>query len=178
MKVLVVYASRYGATKGIAERIAKAIAGDGHEVLAVEAKEAPNVDDYDAVVVGSAAYVGSWMKEASDFVRRNQAMLARKPTWVFSSGPIGVKTVDEKGRDVREMATPKDFAQLEGTIHPRDSRVFFGALDHTKLGFAHRAFFALPASRKLLVEGDFRNWAEIEEWAHAISAALTPAHVT
>lgn len=178
MKVLVVYASRYGATKGIAERIAQTIIHDGHEALAVEAKAAPTLDDYDAFVVGSAAYLGSWMKDASEFVRRNRAALAAKPTWVFSSGPFGSKTVDEQGRDVREEARPRDFAELESSIHPRDSKVFFGALDHRKLGIAHRAFFALPASRKLLIEGDFRNWIEIDEWAHTISAALAPVHVT
>ncbi len=178
MKVLVVYASKYGATKGIAERIAQTITRDGHEAQAVDAKAAREVEGYDAFVVGSAAYMGSWMKEASEFVRRHEALLAQKPTWVFSSGPIGTTTVDEKGRDVRELATPKEFAELARSIHPRDSRVFFGAFDHTKLGFAQRAFFALPASRKILVDGDFRNWNEIEEWAHTVSAALVPIHVT
>lgn len=178
MKVLVVYASRYGATKGIAERIAETIVRDGHDAEAVEARAAVKVDGYDAFVVGSAAYVGSWMKEATEFVRGNEAALARKPVWLFSSGPIGTDKVDAKGRDVREAATPKQFAEFEASIHPRDHHVFFGALDPAKFGFAHRAFYALPASRKLLVEGDFRDWSEVEGWAHAIAAALEPARVT
>lgn len=175
MKVLVVYSSRYGATKGIAARIAQTIAAAGHEATAAEASSRLEAGGYDAYVIGSAAYVGSWMKESAEFVKRNAAMLAAKPVWFFSSGPVGTNTVDEKGRDVREQAIPKQFAEFESMIHPRGRQVFYGALDHTKFGVAHRAFFALPASRKLLIEGDFRDWDEIDGWARSIAGALTPA---
>jgi len=96
MRVLVVYASRYGATRGIAERITAALNERGHRAAMVTAGNTASVEEYDAFVVGSAVFIGRWMKEASEFVRRNSAALADKPVWLFSSGPIGQSTEEEK----------------------------------------------------------------------------------
>lgn len=177
MRVLVVYATRYGATQGIAERIAETLNGSGHQAAAVPARSAGVLDGYDAYVVGSAVYMGSWLKEATDFVLRNKAVLAGRPVWLFSSGPIGTRTVDDQGRDVRESAVPKEIAEFETAIHPRDHRVFFGAIDHAKFGLGHRMLLVMPAMRKLLVDGDYRDWPEIEGYARSIATSLTPAGV-
>jgi menaquinone-dependent protoporphyrinogen oxidase len=47
------------------------------------------IDGYDAVVLGSAVYLGNWMKPAKEFAVREAAALAAVPVWLFSSGPIG-----------------------------------------------------------------------------------------
>lgn len=178
MRVLVVYASKYGATKGIAERITATLNESGAQAAMVPAKNAGVLDGYDAYVIGSAAYVGSWLHEATDFVRRNVPLLNTKPVWLFSSGPIGTAKVDEQGRDVLETSAPKEFAEFEEAIHPRGKQVFFGAFDHTKLSVAHRVVFAMPAMKKLLLDGDWRDWDAIDAWARTIAAALTPAAIT
>jgi menaquinone-dependent protoporphyrinogen oxidase len=175
MRVLVVCASRYGFTKGIAERIAQTLNESGHQAGVVPASHAGRLDGYDAFVVGSALYMFSWMKEAKDFVLRNQAILSTKPVWLFSSGPIGTSTIDEHGRDVRETAGPKELPEFVAAVHPREHRVFFGGFDHTKLNVAHRVVYAMPAAKKLFVDGDFRDWEEIQRWAKSIAAALVPA---
>ncbi len=102
--ILVVYASKHGATREIAERIAERLTAGGRPA---EARSVHEVDDparYDAFVIGSAAYSMHWMKEAAGFVRRNRTLLADRPVWMFSSGPLGTETTDAKGRDVREAA--------------------------------------------------------------------------
>ncbi|HEV2141549.1 MAG TPA: flavodoxin domain-containing protein [Candidatus Dormibacteraeota bacterium] len=177
MRILVVYASKYGSTKGIAERIADTLNESGQQAAAVPASKAGVLDGYDAFVIGSAAYMGSWLTEAAGFVRRNAARLRAKPVWLFSSGPIGTANVDAQGRDVREATVPKEIAEFRSSIEPRDHRVFFGAFDHTKLNFTHRLVYALPAMKSLLTDGDFRDWDEIESWAKEIAAALVPAGV-
>jgi menaquinone-dependent protoporphyrinogen oxidase len=174
MRVLVVYASKYGSTKGIAERIAKTLNESGQQAAAMPASKAGRLDGYDAFVIGSAAYMFSWMKEAIDFVRQNTALLSTKPVWLFSSGPIGTSTVDEKGRDVRATAVPKEIAELKASIQARDHQVFFGAFDHTKLNLTHKVVYALPAVKNALIDGDFREWDEIDKWAKGIAAALVP----
>ena len=174
MKVLVVYASKYGSTRGIAERIARTLNESGQQAAAVPVAAAGPLDGYDAFVIGSAAYMFSWLKEATDFVRRNSALLSTKPVWLFSSGPLGTETRDAQGRDMRESAVPKQIAELSAAIHPREQRVFFGAFDHTRLNFQHRMIYTLPATKKLLVEGDFRDWDEIDSWAKGIASALIP----
>lgn len=177
MRVLVAYESQYGSTEGIAGRIAQKLVAGGHAAVALPAKDARDIAGYDAFVIGSAVYMGSWMRDASEFVRHNARALATRPVWLFSSGPLGTETKDAQGRDLREVSVPKEIAEFEPLLHARGHHVFYGALDHTKLKFAHRAIWTLPAGKKLLIEGDFRNWDEIDGWAASIAEALTPAGV-
>jgi menaquinone-dependent protoporphyrinogen oxidase len=179
MHVLVVYATKYGATKGIAERIGRKLAECDHHATVVSAGDSVGpLGSYDAFVIGSAVFIGSWLKEASAFVRRNHAVLAHRPVWLFSSGPIGTRSVDDQGRDVREAAVPKEIGEFNPLIHARDHHVFYGAFDPTKLSFTHRMVCSMPALKKLLVEGDFRDWNEIDRWAESISTSLSPVAVS
>jgi menaquinone-dependent protoporphyrinogen oxidase len=172
MSILVAYASKYGATRGIAERIAAKLKAAGYEAEARSMKDAGDAVGYDAYVIGSAAYMGSWLKEGTEFVRRNRALLASKPVWLFSSGPLGTEARDAKGRDLREAAVPKEIAELREAISARDHRVFFGALDRGKLSLGHRLVALLPAGSALLPEGDFRDWKDIDAWAESIAREL------
>jgi len=43
-----------------------------------------------------------------EWAARNEELLASRPVWLFSSGPVGTEMVDEKGHDVLEGARPKD----------------------------------------------------------------------
>jgi menaquinone-dependent protoporphyrinogen oxidase len=56
--------------------------------------------------------------------------------------------------------------------------VFWGAFDHTKLNFTHRMVYAMPAVKNVLIDGDFRNWDEIDGWAKGIAASLVPVGVS
>jgi menaquinone-dependent protoporphyrinogen oxidase len=172
MRVLVAYASKHGATQGIAERIAQTLTASGQPAQARPVKAAGNLPDYDAFVIGSAAYMGSWLKEETEFVRRNRALLASRPVWLFSSGPLGTKATDAKGQDLKTVSEPKEFAEFKTSIQPRGMRVFFGVLDPSKLGFSERIVRSMPAGREVLPEGDFRDWQEIEAWAAQIAQEL------
>lgn len=174
MRVLVAYASRYGTTQGIAERIAATLRRQGIEATVESASQGPDPAAYDAAVIGSAAYYFHWMKPAASFVRRNKEALAKLPVWLFSSGPLGTKDKDDQGRDLREFLVPKEIEEFRQSVKPRDHRVFFGAMDASKLGFLHRLIYKLPANRNnaILPEGDFRDWANIDAWAGNIAEAL------
>lgn len=170
MKILVAYATKHGATEGIAARIGETLVASGHEAKVQSVKVVVgDPTGYDAFVIGSAAYMGSWLKEAAEFVRRNQAILAGRP-----AGPLGTELTDAQGRDVLVASEPKEFAEFKQTIKPRGMRVFFGALDIGKLGFADRLITKMPAAKALFPEGDFRNWKEIAAWAGSIAHELAP----
>lgn len=179
MKILVAYASRHGATRGIAERIAQTLERCGLDVTLSDADAAIRVGEYDAYVIGSAAYMGRWMTEAAGFVRRNRLLLAGRPVWLFSSGPVGTDTVDAQGRDVVEASAPREFAEFAEAIGPREARVFFGAWnpDAEPVGFAERMMSGLgrlvPAVKEALPIGDFRDWPAIEGWAEGIARELS-----
>jgi menaquinone-dependent protoporphyrinogen oxidase len=175
MKILVAYASKYGSTEGIAERIAERLGAAGMDADLHPVRAVGDVSAYEAFVIGSAAYMGHWQKDAIEFVRANRAILADRPVWLFSSGPLGSEATDAQGRDLRVAAEPMELAELQEAIHPRGHRVFFGALEPDRLGPRDRLVRTLPAGRALLPKGDFRDWPEIEAWADGIVQALAPA---
>jgi menaquinone-dependent protoporphyrinogen oxidase len=172
MTVLVTYASKHGATQGIAERIAHDLSRAGVPTDIQPVATTGDIAGYDAFVIGSAAYAAHWMKEAKTFVHDHQKVLAERPVWLFSSGPLGEEESDEQGRDVRETTRPKEVAELAETIHPRGEHVFFGALDPEKLSLGERAIRRLPPMRRLMPEGDFRDWEDVDEWAREIAEEL------
>jgi len=182
MRVLVTYATRHGATRGIAERIGRTLGRRGMETVVLPADQARQVEGFDAFVVGSAAYMGRWLKDATRFVERHRDALASHPTWLFSSGPIGTDRVDKQGRDVLETGRPREFDELVPVVHPRGEKVFFGAFDPdaAPVGVWERLgapFLRMTSVREAMPAGDFRDWPAIEAWATGIAEALEPEAV-
>lgn len=171
MRILIAYASKHGGTEGIAERLGQTLTDLGHDVDVRGAGEA-GTGGYDAFVIGSAAYLGRWRKEAMAFVEEHRAVISAHPVWLFSSGPLGTEETDDQGRDLRELSRPRELPDLEDALHPREHRVFFGRIDPHELTLAEKALRRLPAGRDLLPEGDFRDWDEIDAWARAIDQEL------
>jgi menaquinone-dependent protoporphyrinogen oxidase len=161
MTILVAYASKHGSTQEIAERIAQKLRQLGKEAETQPLDAVENPGSYEAFVIGSAIYYGSWLKEATEWVHRNQAILAQHPVWLFSSGPLGTEVKDSEPQ-------PKEIAEFQETIKPRDQRIFFGALDHHRLSFAERMMVKAVRAP----EGDFRDWQAIETWAESIARDL------
>ncbi len=91
MKTLIVYATKHGATREIAERLAKKL--DGADVCDLAAPGVPSVADYDCVVVGSGLYAGAARSEARTFLQANEAALSGKKLGLFFSG-IGKDGLD------------------------------------------------------------------------------------
>lgn len=172
MTILVAYATKHGATQGIAEHIAGKLVALGQRAQARSVESVGDLTGYDAFVIGSAAYMGSWLKEATEFVRHNQPILATRPVWLFSSGPLGTAATDPQGRNLLTVSEPKEFADFAVSIKPRATQVFYGALDPHKLGLPERMVRGMPAGHTLLPEGDFRNWQAIETWAGGIAHDL------
>jgi menaquinone-dependent protoporphyrinogen oxidase len=150
MAVLVAYASKHGSTREIAEAIASTLSDRGREAEAKSVNTVSELADYDAVVLGSAIYYGSWLTEAADFAISHRNVLAQRPVWLFSVGPLGTQ-VDE------EEEQPNDIAELRDALGPKDHRIFFGSLTRDRLGFKER--MVVKAVRA--PEGDFRNWDHI-----------------
>jgi menaquinone-dependent protoporphyrinogen oxidase len=178
MSILVAYASKHGATGEIAERIAESLREAGQDADARPVQEARDLGDYEGFVLGSAAYMGHWLKDATAFVGSNRDVLAKRPVWLFSSGPLGTEATDAKGVDLRTSAEPKELPEFQETIHPRDHHIFFGVLDPGKLSFTERSLRKLPSARAILPEGDFRDWDEIQDWAYGIALEMTKLDAT
>ena len=188
-KVLVVYGSRHGGTRGIAQEIGKVLRSEGLAIDVGPADRVEDIDTADAFVVGSGVYMGSWLKEAITFIERNEATLATRPLWLFSSGPLrgsaASKATDDPLADaLGPMEGPgssgrKRIERLTAATHPRGHRVFFGAFDPNDppRTMSERLVRMMPPAKKVLPAGDFRDWYAIDAWAREIAAALTASSV-
>ncbi|MCW2605002.1 MAG: Flavodoxin-like protein [Pseudonocardiales bacterium] len=175
MRVLVAYASKHGSTAEIAQSIADGIR---HGLTVTTAppvadlefivptvnvwsvEDAPEPGDFDAVVIGSAVYMGRWLHSARSYLKEHANALACLPLWLFSSGPIGTMGLSD--------AEPADFVELRQDLAVEDHIVFGGRLDRHSLHLAEKA--VLVALRT--PDGDFRDWAAIAQWSRGIAASL------
>jgi menaquinone-dependent protoporphyrinogen oxidase len=163
MNVLVTVASRHGSTREIARVVAEELRAAGLTVEVSEAGGVMDISRYDAVILGSAVYMGNWEPGALRFIDRHQTRLATKPVWLFSSGPLGADDPQPRG-------DPKPLAHIREVVSPRDHRIFVGKLDSSNLGVGERLIVKIVHAP----EGDFREWAAIRDWAREIAAALRP----
>ena len=80
MNVIVVVGSKHGSTRAIAEAVGTELRNGGLDVTIVDAESAAiSLDGYDAAVIGSAVYVGRWMKDARTFLKANREALRKIP---------------------------------------------------------------------------------------------------
>ena len=166
-QVLVAYASRFGSTRGIAERIGEVLTGAGLAVEVRPVDEVDDVDGYRAFVVGSTVEGGHWLKTGSAFLERHPTTLGSHPLWLFSSGPVGDRAAGAPQPD------PKEVTAARRSLHPRDCRVFAGAFDRASSDFSEMGLVERTVVRKFLPDGDWRDWTAIEAWAAGIARELT-----
>lgn len=170
MTVLVAAASRHGATGEIAERIGAALAEQGVEVELKRLEEVDDLGGYEAFVLGSGIYLGTWLKEARRFVEAHAAELAERPTWLFASGSIvGDPPLADDPNALRAGLAER----LVETTHAREHKLFAGKLDTSTLGRLEKvAVRGAHAS-----EGDHRDWQMVDDWAAAIADELARSPV-
>jgi menaquinone-dependent protoporphyrinogen oxidase len=85
----VIPTSKHGGTAEIGRVIATALRGHGIDVDVSQPEHMFKPADYDGYIIGSAIYLGDWIDRARSFVDQHAEVIARKPTWLFSSGPLG-----------------------------------------------------------------------------------------
>lgn len=165
MTVLVAAASKHGATDEIAARIGTELVEPGVEADVKKLADVTDLRGYDAFVLGSGIYLGNWLKEARGFVDTHAAELTERPTWLFASGSIGG---DPPVADDPNALRTGLAERLVETRHAREHELFAGKLDKTKLGLMEKAAVRCAHA----VEGDYRDWEAIDDWAAAIAREL------
>lgn len=143
----------------IAVHIAETLISRGLDVVVARPEDVGELDEFHAVILGSAIYVGHWMPEAKVLAERVIAH-GGLSVWLFSSGGVGDPPMP--GTDPVEIPD-----LVEATFAP-GHRLFAGKIDKSMLNFGERAI--LRAVRA--PEGDFRPWDEISAWAESIADVL------
>src|SRR5215208_5124380 len=149
--VLVVFASRHGATRGVAERIAARLHEGGLAVTLRQVEDAAEIPPGCAVVLGSPVYDQSWPPEFVDFVERHMQPLAGRRTWLFSVGTFG-----DRRRVIGPLMRrePRNIGQIREDMRPDEYRVFAGVIRRGQWPLPSRMLFHLFGGRL----GDNRDW--------------------
>jgi menaquinone-dependent protoporphyrinogen oxidase len=158
--VLIAYATRHGATKEIAETVRDTLVGRGLRAVATPVQDVGGLGGFDAVILGSAVYMGRWMKGARAFAEEQHEVLSGKNVWLFSSGPVGP--------DSENAEEPWGIGEIQSALGAHSHQMFAGKLDKAELGMTERAVIRMVKAP----EGDYRDWDEIRDWANKIADQL------
>ncbi len=180
MKTLLVFGTRYGATAGTAEEIARVLREEGFDVRVANAKKEKikDISDYELFIVGSGMQMGKWTGEADDFLKKFQKELRQKKLAIFASTMKTVSEREGKTEDVAKMhkaALEDKVSQYD--LHPIALGFFGGVMDYNKMGFIFKRTmgFLKPQLEK---DGfketqpglyDLREWDEIRSWAKELA---------
>jgi menaquinone-dependent protoporphyrinogen IX oxidase len=194
-RVLLVYSTRHGSTREVAEAVAEELRAAGAEVESCEASSAPAPGGYDAVVVGAPMIMG-WHHDAEKYVKRHRQALAQVPTAFFvmaasltdtGEGDVrGVPIVKDpwlakKPREAGKLRRKERYAlpaHYLGDIldacapaRPRTVAFFAGSLDLTTMNVLEKLFVLLVIGA---TPGDGRNFKAVREWAAELPERLRP----
>lgn len=159
--VLVAYASRHEATREIAAAIAERLAHHGLPAEACDVADVADLSAYGPVVLGSAVYIGRWLRPARDFADAHADGLRERPVWLFSSGPIG----DPPKPEADAAVDLESIIEATGAI---EHQLFAGRLDKGDLGLRERMVIKAVGAP----EGDFRDWDQVRAFADRVAATL------
>jgi menaquinone-dependent protoporphyrinogen oxidase len=176
-KVLIVYGTRYGATEGTSEEIAKVLRDCGLDARVVNAKreKIKDISEYDLIIVGSGMQMAKWTGAAQKFLEKFHKELSTKKVAIFvSSGAQKPEEIENARRQYLE-----DKASKYG-LHPISMAVFGGVYDFNKMNFLLRKTLASlkpkleEAGVKEVKPGlyDTRDWDAISTWAKEIAAKV------
>ena len=160
MNVLVTAATRHGSTLELAAIIAGILEDAGIDTDVKAPGDVRSVEGYEALVIGSAVYMGRWLEPARDLVRRLGPALTTRPVWLFSSGPLG--------ESPKPAGDPTDVEAMKAASGAIDHRVFPGRLVRSELGFGEKVVVAGVGAPY----GDFRPWDDVTTWARGIADRL------
>jgi menaquinone-dependent protoporphyrinogen oxidase len=155
-RILVVYGSRHGSTRDVAETIADELRRDARAFVE-PADDVVDIDAYDAVVVGAGISIGRIHRSARHFLERFRDELAERPLAIYALGPV--KDSDSDRDSAREAL---DRALRKVRLTPAAKTVFGGAVDPAVL---HFPFSHVPAA-------DLRDWQRIRDWAQGLPEAF------
>lgn len=160
-KVLVGYATRTGSTVGVAEAIGSVLSERGFDVDVRPLSEVSGLEDYDAVVLGSAVNGGRWLPDAVAFVESHREALEATS---FSAFCVHSMNGGDDPRQTRKRVAYLD--PVRALVQPTAEGYFLGqgpdpADTSRVMRWAFRAFGGSG-------EGDLRDWDKIGAWARQL----------
>jgi len=181
-KVLIVYGTRYGATEGTSDEIAKVLRSEGLDVRVVNARKekVKDISGYDLVIVGSGMQMARWTGAAENFLKKFQKELSSTKVAICVSSGVQALIEHENKTEEIEKARKQylEDKAAKYNLHPISMVIFGGVWDFNKMFFLFRKTLASvkpqieEAGFKEIEPGfyDTRDWDIIRTWAKEIAA--------
>lgn len=162
--ILVAYATRYGSTREVAERVGEKLRVPGVAVDVASVDTVTDVSRYSAVVLGAPYYIGRLLKEATAFLERHRDNLEAMPVALFALGPV--RATDDMDEDRKQIDRTLDKI---GWFKPVAVEMFVGKFDPAVLRGLDR-LVTKPKASPLYGLGahDDRDWNAIERWTESL----------
>jgi len=165
-KILIVYASESGTTGEVAVAIGDALCEEGNTVDIKWVKKVKDINNYDAVIIGSAIQYEDWMPEATEFVKNNQNILKNMPVAYFIT--CMALSRKEEGAMQQAIEYSDKLCTFVPQVKPLSIGRFAGVLDYSKIPFLKRLMVKVVMAISKVKEGDYRDWNAIRSWAKRI----------
>jgi menaquinone-dependent protoporphyrinogen oxidase len=169
-KILVAYATAAGSTGEVAEAVGKALREEGATVDVRRAREAIDVSDYSAVILGTGVRAGRTYAEAATFLTAHRSELTEMPMACFV---VCLTMKEHTDESCREAGSYLD--TMLGTvpgIEPVSKGLFGGVVKYDALPLPFRLILKWLVKEP---EGDHRDWDTIRAWATETYPALMGA---
>ncbi|PKQ36825.1 MAG: hypothetical protein CVT59_10960 [Actinobacteria bacterium HGW-Actinobacteria-1] len=165
--VLVVFDTKFGATREIAEEIGRSLRGVGLPADVEAVTAGPDLSKYTAVVLGAPVFGGKLEPPLCDWVHKNLEKLENMPTAVFVVGASARDdTAETRAALDRVMDSALCGSECLGAGLPRGR--FAGRIDADKLPAPMR--FMMHMAK--LPAGDWVDLDEVHAWAISIASRL------
>lgn len=170
--VLVIYATREGHTRHIAEDVGATLGAQRHSFTVIDAARIPvgfSLKNYSATIVSASLHLGKHEPEITRFVKDNLGELQQIPT-LFLSVSLSEVTVEDSDAPPEKRAEAQ--ADVKRTIdgflaetgwHPSHIAAVAGALMYSRYNFVIR-FVMRCIARKAGVPADTSRNYEFTDW--------------
>lgn len=171
--VLIVYASKEGQTRRIAERLAETLTRCGHVVRLAASEPFPRVGEYDGVIVAASVHVGHHPRSLARAIRAHRTVLEHLPTGFLSV------CLSAAGGDPLHRAEAdgylREFLRRTGW-QPELAATVAGAARFSRYGFLKsRIVRAMVRGARLgggLRDQEYTDWNDVRRFAEAFNALL------
>jgi menaquinone-dependent protoporphyrinogen oxidase len=175
--LLILYATREGQTRKIAERIADVLWTSGHRAQVVDADALPpdfSLAPFDAACLGGPIHIGGYPRSIVRFARRHAPWLAATRSGFFSVGlAVASRTTDGRAETQRLV---ERFMRKTRWM-PSEVDLFAGALPYSKYSPLIRWIMRAIASHEggdtdTSRDYEYTDWTQVDRFAAYFAATV------